>query len=258
MPSKYPSANGSSCASASIGSTVSAQPAAWIRAQFSVGLTHRSAATTRTPYSRARKTEVSAVPQPRSSTRAPGGRSRAGQSHSNSHNGCGPIALSITWRGSYPALRGYRGRVNRAARSSTMPASVPPARARSDRITRAERPDNAGGAAGQRGRHNEGGPARCRPSNVGNYVQQAPLSVQTPWLLLPGVSPWVHHLAVHLWPVYITDWPPLYGVLELHGNRPAQLPVPPPPPPHGPLSVQTPEVLLLGASPWVHHLAVHW
>src|SRR5204863_7953241 len=88
--------------------------------------------------------------------------------------------------------------------------------------------------------------------------QHGPLSVQTSWLLLPGVSPWVHHFAVHLCPLNVTDWPPVYAVPEFQANRPAQLPVPPvgPPPPQTPLSVQTPWLLLPGMSPWVHPLAV--
>src|SRR5438552_16485063 len=103
------------------------------------------------------------------------------------------------------------------------------------------------------------GPADRRPPHPWEcVVQQGPLSVHTFWLLLPGMSPWVHHLAVHLWPLYITDWPPLYAVPEFQANRPAQLPVPPPPPPppHGPLAVHTPWLLLAGMAPWVHHLAV--
>ena len=31
--------------------------------------------------------------------------------------------------------------------------------------------------------------------------EQVPLSAQTPWLLLPGTSPWVHHFAVHRCPL---------------------------------------------------------
>jgi hypothetical protein len=38
---------------------------------------------------------------------------------------------------------------------------------------------------------------------------QGPLSVQTPCELLPGMSPWVHHFAVQLWPPYETTAPPL-------------------------------------------------
>ena len=51
--------------------------------------------------------------------------------------------------------------------------------------------------------------------------QQAPLSVHTSWL--PGVSFWVHHLAVYLWPLYETVAPPTYAVaaFQAAGQSPA-------------------------------------
>ncbi len=52
---------------------------------------------------------------------------------------------------------------------------------------------------------------------------QAPLSVHTPWLLLPGMSPWVHHFAVHVCPLYETCWPPVYAVLAFQAGA-LQLP----------------------------------
>src|SRR5206468_10595335 len=47
---------------------------------------------------------------------------------------------------------------------------------------------------------------------------QAPLSVQTPCELLPGVSPWVHHFAVHRWPLKETCCPPVYAVDEFQAG----------------------------------------
>ena len=35
-------------------------------------------------------------------------------------------------------------------------------------------------------------------STTGCSYLQVPLSVQTFWLLAPGMSPWVHHLAIQL------------------------------------------------------------
>src|SRR6266540_756611 len=60
--------------------------------------------------------------------------------------------------------------------------------------------------------HPLSGGARVRGS------QQGPLSVHTPWLLLPGVSPWVHHFAVHWCPLNETCWPPVYAVVGFHGG----------------------------------------
>src|SRR6266487_2674789 len=87
--------------------------------------------------------------------------------------------------------------------------------------------------------------------------QQAPLSVQTFWPFAPGTSPCVHHLAVHLWPLYETTAPPVYAVDALHAGA---VHVPPPgggvvvpPPLHAPCSAQT--SALPGVSPCVHHFA---
>src|SRR6266536_2358726 len=55
--------------------------------------------------------------------------------------------------------------------------------------------------------------------------QQAPLSVQTFWPFAPGTSPCVHHLAVHLWPLYETTAPPVYTAEALHAGA---VHVPPP------------------------------
>ena len=52
------------------------------------------------------------------------------------------------------------------------------------------------------------------------------MSVHTPWLLLPGVSPWVHHFAVHWWPLKDTTEPPVYAVDGFHAGA-EQLPPPP-------------------------------
>src|SRR5205085_4768329 len=50
---------------------------------------------------------------------------------------------------------------------------------------------------------------------------QGPLSCQTP-TLPPGVSPWVHHFAVQLWPLKEAVLPPTKTWVALHGG--AQLP----------------------------------
>ena len=61
---------------------------------------------------------------------------------------------------------------------------------------------------------------------VGVPPEQAPLSVHTPCELLPGVSPWVHHFAVQVWPLYETTAPPLYAVVADHAAA-VHEPVPP-------------------------------
>lgn len=85
-----------------------AVPASIIRARFSPGGNHRSLAKTRTPNSRARNTDVSAVPHPRSSTRSFPLSDNRSVSDSMSHSGWGPISLSAIHSAAYPALRGKR------------------------------------------------------------------------------------------------------------------------------------------------------
>ncbi len=96
MASKAPSAKGSACASAWIGVTRSARPAASTRRWFSCGLIQRSAAVTWTPNSFAKKIDDTALPQPRSRMRIPGLRSIASLRYSASHSAFGPIRLSAT------------------------------------------------------------------------------------------------------------------------------------------------------------------
>ena len=46
----------------------------------------------------------------------------------------------------------------------------------------------------------------------------APWSAHTPWLLLPGVSPWVHHFAFQVCPLKDTVEPPTYAVVAFHAG----------------------------------------
>src|SRR5215831_8994489 len=105
--SKKPGANGSDRASAWSGNTPSATPASRMRSRFSDALNHRSVAHTCTPNSRRRKIDDAARPQPRSSTRMPGFRSSALESHSvNQSELAPPLALARIQSGWYCDDRG--------------------------------------------------------------------------------------------------------------------------------------------------------
>ena len=93
-----------------------------MRERLSDAPTHRSVAQTCTPNSRARKIELAAWPQPRSSTRVPGFRSIADASHSVSQSTFDPMALAITQSGWYRDERGKRSERSRA--SAVMSACV--------------------------------------------------------------------------------------------------------------------------------------
>jgi hypothetical protein len=105
ITSKYSRANLKSCASTRTGMTCDSTPASTISGHVS-GRSHMSAATTSTPNSLARKIELIAQPQPRSSTRMPGARSSRSVSDSASHKGLGPSAYRPCQTGSYDAERG--------------------------------------------------------------------------------------------------------------------------------------------------------
>ena len=67
-----------------------------MRSQLSVGLIQRSVAQTSTPNSRARNTELSPLPQPRSITRMPGSSVTCSASSSASQSTLGPMRFSVT------------------------------------------------------------------------------------------------------------------------------------------------------------------
>src|SRR6266568_2401606 len=112
--SKNSAANGSDRASAWIGNTPSSTPASRILWMFSEALNHRSVAQTSTPYSRRRKIDDDALPQPRFNTRMPGWRSSAVVSHSvNQSEFALPRALAMSHSGWYLEERGNRSETSR-------------------------------------------------------------------------------------------------------------------------------------------------
>src|SRR6516225_4757462 len=113
MASKNSSLNGSDRASACTGNTPSSNPASRILWLFSTALNHRSVAQTCTPNSRQRKIEDVARPQPRSSTRIPGCRSRADVSHSAIQSGlAAPLMLARSHSRLYCEERGNRSEMS--------------------------------------------------------------------------------------------------------------------------------------------------
>src|SRR5271170_949942 len=114
MASKKSAANGIDRASAWIGNTPSSTPASRMRCMFSEALNQRSVAQICTPNSRRRKIDDAARPQPRSSTRIPGRKSRAEVSHSVSQSEFAPpLTLARTHSGWYCEERGKLVEMNR-------------------------------------------------------------------------------------------------------------------------------------------------
>ena len=122
MASKLPFPNGRACASARTAVTRLATLALANTAAASSAAIHQSAATTWTPYSRARKTDVAPLPEPKSRTCIPGRRSRSRARSSSSHNGFGPMSRSSNHAGSYRDERGYRS--GRASSSIAVTAPI--------------------------------------------------------------------------------------------------------------------------------------